>query len=190
MFNPLIRNNVSLICYLNGILAFNLLIKNLKISTFIKNFAKNIYTGSLYFLYQLPIGSYICLLNLLPNKKLQLIRSPLTKGHILSKTNNLYSIKLPSKKIRYFSNYCKATYGIINLNLKRFVLKLKASLNRNLNKRPTVRGVAMNPIDHPHGGGQGKTSGGRKMSVSPWSKYTKGLKSKKKKKKFKFFYKF
>ena len=187
IYNPIIKNNIILICYLNGILIFNLLIKNLKINYFIKNFTKNIYNGSLYFLYQLPIGSYISLLNYLPNKKLQLIRSSSTKGHILSKTNNLYSIKLPSKKLRFFSNYCKAIFGIINLNLYKFLNKLKAGKNKNLNKKSIVRGVAMNPIDHPHGGGQGKTSGGRKMSVSPCSKYTKVLKSKKKKKKIKLY---
>jgi large subunit ribosomal protein L2 len=157
-----------------------LAVKDLKVGYFIKDFSKNLVLGSTYLLKQFPIGTYLSMLELSNGKGIQIVRAAGCKAQILSRTNNFLSIALPSGKIRIFPNDCKAVYGIIGMNIKKAIIKLKAGFNRRVNIRPTVRGVAMNPIDHPHGGGQGKNSGGRKMSVSPWSKYTKGMKSKKK----------
>lgn len=188
-YNPLKKNYLMIINYLNNILTYNNLIKNLKINDFINDFNNIILNGSTYYLKQFPSGSFISLLELYYNSKLKIIRSAGSKAQVLSKSKNLVSIKLPSGKIKKFLNNCKAVSGLIELNYKKYLPKLKAGLNRNNNLKPIVRGVAMNPIDHPHGGGQGKTSGGRKMSTSPWSKYTKGLKSKKKKQKLNYNYK-
>jgi large subunit ribosomal protein L2 len=97
---------------------------------------------------------------------------------------NRILIKLKNKKRYYLFNInCLATIGINFFFIKWLLHKKKAGVNRWLGIRPSVRGVAMNPIDHPHGGGQGKTSGGR-CSVSPWSILTKGKKTKKKKIKY------
>lgn len=186
--DPFRNNSLSLISYDNGVLTYNILIKDLTVGDYVNDFAKNLFVGSTYFLKQLPIGVYISLLELTFNKKLQLVRAPGTKGQILAKSNTLVTVQLPSGLIRKFLNNCKAVYGTVDVNLRKSLPILKAGINRRKNKRPIVRGVAMNPIDHPHGGGQGKTSGGRKMSTSPWSKYTKGLKPKKKKKKLAYIY--
>lgn len=85
---------------------------------------------------------------------------------LLTKDVNLGKVKLPSGEERFFDLDCYVTLGIPSNIYNKFNKKYKAGSNRLLNKRPTVRGVAMNPIDHPHGGGEGKTSGGR-PSVSP-----------------------
>lgn len=112
-------------------------------------------------------------------------------GSVYSKAGGVYSIlltkdltygkvKLPSGEERLFDLECSVTLGIPSNIHNKFNKKYKAGTNRLLNKRPTVRGVAMNPIDHPHGGGEGKTSGGR-PSVSPWGKLTKGVPTRNKK---------
>ena len=175
--------------YLNNILTYNTLIKQVKIGNFINDFNHTILNGSTYYLKQFPSGTYVSFLEIFFNSNLKISRAPNSKCQVLGKEKNLVSIKLPSGKIKKFLNNCKAICGISALNLKQTNTKFKAGKNRNNNLRPVVRGVAMNPIDHPHGGGQGKTSGGRKMSVSPWSKYTKGLKPKRKKQQLNYNYK-
>jgi len=98
------------------------------------------------------------------------------------KKSKFIGIKLPSKQIQYIKENSIASIGVVS-NIKYKLIKLlKAGKNRNIGIRPSVRGVAMNPVDHPHGGGEGKTSGGR-PSVSKWGKLTKGFKTSKKKKK-------
>lgn len=112
-------------------------------------------------------------------------------GPVFSKAAGVYSIlltkdlkygkvRLPSKEERLFDLDCSITLGMPSNIYNRFNKKYKAGNNRLLNKRPTVRGVAMNPIDHPHGGGEGKTGTGR-PSVTPWGKLTKGVPTRNKK---------
>lgn len=186
--DPFRNNDLSIISYGNGIIAYNILIKDVVVGQYINDFSRDLIVGSTYFLKQLPIGVYISLVAFSYNKKLQLARAPGTKAQILAKSKNLISVRLPSGIIRKLINNCKAVYGIVDVNLKKLLPTLKAGKNRRKNRKPIVRGVAMNPIDHPHGGGQGKTSGGRKSSTSPWAKYTKGAKSKKKRKKLAYIY--
>lgn len=89
-------------------------------------------------------------------------------------------MKLASGKLKKLSKYCVCVFGFVSNKNYKLLKKKKAGVNRLLGIRPTVRGVAMNPVDHPHGGGEGKTSGGR-CSVSPWGKLTKGKPTVKKK---------
>lgn len=102
-----------------------------------------------------------------------------TNCTLMNQANFSFLIKLPSKKKKSFAFNTTGLLGAAGNKIFRFKNKKKAGVNRKLNKRPTVRGVAMNPIDHPHGGGEGKTSGGR-PSTSPWGKLTKGVKTRKK----------
>lgn len=88
-------------------------------------------------------------------------------------------LRMPSKELRLFDGECKGTFGKVSNRVWRFKKLLKAGDSRHKGKRPKVRGVAMNPVDHPHGGGEGKTSGGR-PSVTKWSKVGKGKRTKKK----------
>ena len=150
--------------------------------------------GSRALLKNIPIGSLIHNISLSPEKQGQLALAAGTYGQViqkifpLSKENTEYSsnlnkfplnnvgyaqIRLKSKEDRFIPLNCEASLGRVS-NRNHFLKRIgKAGRNRWLNKRPNVRGVAMNPIDHPHGGGEGKTSGGR-PSVTPWGKPTKG----------------
>jgi large subunit ribosomal protein L2 len=147
-------------------------------------------TGNALPLANLPIGSIIHNISLKPNSNGKLIRSAGTSAQLLQKTQNNYAkIRLNSGELRLILLNCYATLGIVsNINHKKIKLG-KAGRNRWLNKRPHVRGVAMNPVDHPHGGGEGKTSGGR-PSVSPQGKITKGKPTRSKKKKNQFILEF
>lgn len=137
----------------------------------------------------IPIGSIIHNISLKPYGKGKLIRSAGTSAQLLQKTENYAKIRLNSGELRLVLLTCYATLGIVsNINHKKIKLG-KAGRNRWLNKRPHVRGVAMNPVDHPHGGGEGKTSGGR-PSVSPQGKITKGKPSRSKKKSNQFILEF
>nr|YP_011008017.1 ribosomal protein L2 [Cutleria multifida]WBP69883.1 ribosomal protein L2 [Cutleria multifida] len=119
-------------------------------------------------------GSYVYNLSVIPREKGKILRAPGACGKILKRTNNLAKIRLKSGQYRWFDIRTIATNGIVSNQNHRFIKLKKAGQSRWLGKRPIVRGVAMNPIDHPHGGGEGKTSGGR-PSVTPWAKPTKGL---------------
>ncbi len=165
--------------------------KNLNILDNISNNDSNIIksVGNRYFLKDFNIGDFVYNIELKPNKGGQLARSAGTYAQILQKTKNDYVlIKLPSGEHRLIPNNCKASLGVVSNEEHKHKIIKKAGQSRWLNKRPTVRGVAMNPIDHPHGGGEGKTSGGR-PSVTPWGRYTKGQPTRAKKKKNKLIIK-
>ena len=155
---------------------------NLKINQFIEtgsNIEFNV--GNSLPLLDIPIGSHIHNISLQPNSKGKLIRSAGTFAELIQKINNKYAkIKLSSGKIKLVLLSCYATLGRVS-NIHYNKIKLgKAGRSRWLNKRSKVRGVAKNPVDHPHGGGEGKTSGGR-PSVTPKGIITKGKPTKKKK---------
>nr|YP_011007912.1 ribosomal protein L2 [Aureophycus aleuticus]WBP69743.1 ribosomal protein L2 [Aureophycus aleuticus] len=118
-------------------------------------------------------GSLIYNLSLSPGKDGKILRAPGAFGRILKRTKTLAKIRLKSGQYRWFDIKTIATNGIVSNADSRFENLRKAGQSRWLGRRPTVRGVAMNPIDHPHGGGEGKTSGGRSSST-PWGKPTKG----------------
>ena len=118
-------------------------------------------------------GSLIHNLSLAPGKNAKILRAPGACGLILRRTKTLAKVRLKSGQVRWFDIKTIATNGVVSNSDSRFKKLKKAGQSRWLGRRPTVRGVAMNPIDHPHGGGEGKTSGGR-PSVTPWGKPTKG----------------
>lgn len=132
---------------------------------------------------KIPVGTFIHNVSTKLNKKSEISRSAGTFAKILVKTPSNSIIQLSSGEQRALSSKCFATIGTVS-NIDWFLTTIgKAGRSRWLNKRPKVRGVAMNPIDHPHGGGEGKTSGGR-TSVTPWGKPTKNGKTSKSKNKF------
>jgi large subunit ribosomal protein L2 len=136
---------------------------------------KNFKPGDFSFIQKMPIGSKIFNLELFPGQGSKLVKSAGTFAKIIQKQKKYSKILLPSKEQRLILNSCKAVFGEVSTSFSKNINK-KAGRSRWLNKRPIVRGVAMNPIDHPHGGGEGKTSGGR-CSVTPWGKLTKGKKT-------------
>lgn len=126
---------------------------------------------------EMPVGSIVHNVELEPGKGAQIARAAGAFVQISGFEKDKTILKMPSGEIRLVNSNCLATFGVVgNLDHKNVVLG-KAGRTRWLGKRPKVRGVAMNPIDHPHGGGEGKTSGGR-HPVSPWGVPTKGYKTK------------
>ena len=130
---------------------------------------------------KMPVGSILHNVATNLNNKSTISRSAGTFSQLIEKTSNFCKIKLSSKKTITLHINCFATIGAVSNEFSLLTNAGKAGRNRWLNKRPSVRGVAMNPIDHPHGGGEGKTSGGR-TSVTPWGKPTKNGKTSKIKK--------
>lgn len=136
----------------------------------IKQISFDLRVGDKTAIKNIPAGSFIHSLIVKPFDKVRFIKSAGTYGQIIQKTELFFKIRLPSGKVLTVNNYATATIGwVSNLNSNICVIG-KAGRNRNLGRRPTVRGVAMNPIDHPHGG---RTNGGRPC-VTPWGKLTKG----------------
>ena len=141
--------------------------------------AREIHIGDTMPLYNIPLNVPIHNIELYPGHGGNLVRSAGNFAYILKKDNYLTGfayIKLNNKRIKKLPLLCLATIGKLSNVYHDLINYQKAGTIRNLNRRPTVRGVAMNPIDHPHGGGEGKTSGGR-VSVTPWGLITKGYKT-------------
>jgi large subunit ribosomal protein L2 len=111
----------------------------------------------------------------------QLVRSAGMSASVVAKEGDYVTLKLPSGEMRMVFKKCQATLGVVGNEDRMNVTLGKAGRSRWLGKRPKVRGVVMNPHDHPHGGGEGKTSGGR-HPVTPWGVQTKGYKTRKKNK--------
>jgi len=128
--------------------------------------------GNLFYLKDLPLGIFVHNIAF-PNKKTGLARSAGCAAQLVARDNNYCRLRLNSGEHRLFSLNTEVSLGVLSNALHSRVTLGKAGRSRWLNRRPTVRGVAMNPIDHPHGGGQGKTTAGR-PSVTPWGKLTKG----------------
>ncbi|MBI5206637.1 MAG: 50S ribosomal protein L2 [Candidatus Firestonebacteria bacterium] len=129
----------------------------------------------------IPVGTVIHNIEMKPGKGAALARSAGMAAQIISKEETFAQIKLPSSEIRMLRIECYATIGQVGNVEHANIIVGKAGRSRWLGVRPHVRGVAMNPVDHPLGGGQGKTSGGR-HPVSPWGQLAKGKKTRKKKK--------
>jgi len=153
--------------------------KNLRLGSSIQNHFSNNFInfniGSSYFLGMFPIGSHIHNLEIQPYFGGKLIKSAGCFGVVLQK-NKYILVKLPSGQTAFFSRNARATFGEVS-SFKRSRVMYKAGQSRWLGKRPSVRGVAINPVDHPHGGGEGKGRIGR-IPVSPWGSIIKGQKKK------------
>ena len=131
---------------------------------------------------EIPLGTSIHNIELIPNKGGQIVRSAGTSARILAKEGDYITLKLPSKEVRLVRKECFATIGEISNNDAFLVQSGKAGRTRWLGKRPTVRGSVMNPCDHPHGGGEGRTPIGRTRPLTPWGKPALGMKTRKTKK--------
>jgi len=129
----------------------------------------------------IPEGLLVHNIELKPGKGSQMARSAGAYARIMANESGMITLKLPSGEIRMVSEQCIATIGMVGNKSHESIVIGKAGRSRWLGKRPKVRGVVMNPVDHPHGGGEGRTSGGR-HPVSPWGMPTKGYRTRKKNK--------
>ena len=133
-------------------------------------------------LQEIPLGTAIHNIELIPNRGGQIVRAAGTSAKILAKEGDYVTLRLPSKEIRLIRKECFATIGEISNNDAFLVQSGKAGRTRWLGKRPTVRGSVMNPCDHPHGGGEGRAPIGRSRTLTPWGKPALGVKTRNNKK--------
>jgi len=138
--------------------------------------------GNALKLAHIPVGTTVHNIELVPGKGGQMARAAGTSAQLMAKEGGMATLRLPSGEMRMVSVECRATIGQVgNLEHENITIG-KAGRSRWLNRRPHVRGVVMNPIDHPHGGGEGKAPIGRKTPVTPWGMPTLGYKTRKKNK--------
>jgi len=178
-YDPNRSANIALICYADGEKRYIIAPENLIVGDKIESGEKaEIKAGNAMPLKNIPLGSSVYNIELHRGKGGQLVRSAGTSAILAAKEGDYCLVKLPSGEIRKIHKECYSTIGSVGNKDHINVTIGKAGRSRWLNKRPKVRGVAMNPIDHPLGGGEGKSSGGR-HPVSPWGKPTKGAKTRK-----------
>lgn len=187
-YDPNRNANIALVNYQDGEKRYILHPENLKIGDVIMAGANAPTTiGNALPLDKIPLGTEIHNIELFPGKGGQLMRSAGTCARILAKENNFVVLRLSSKEIRLFKKECFATIGKISNSDFYNVVLGKAGRNRWLGVRPAVRGSVMNPVDHPHGGGEGRCPIGKPRPLTPWGKPALGMKTRNKKKKSDLF---
>lgn len=180
-YDPNRTARIALIQYADGIKNYIVAPHGIKVGEKIESSNEaDLKTGNTLELSVIPVGTFIHNVELKPGKGAQIARSAGTSAQLVAKDARYSQVKLPSGEVRMILNKCKATIGIVSNPDHENISIGKAGRNRWLGKRPHVRGVAMNPVDHPMGGGEGKTSGGG-HPVSPWGLPAKGYKTRKKK---------
>lgn len=128
----------------------------------------------------MPLGSVIHNIELQPGRGGQLVRSAGLSAQLMAKSNGYVTLKMPSGEVRMVNENCRATFGAVSNPERNLRVEGKAGRSRWKGIRPTVRGTAMNPVDHPHGGGEGKHNG--YLPQTPWAQYTKGFRTRSKRK--------
>ena len=176
-YDPNRSANIALVLYADGERRYIIAPKGLKAGDqIVSGNSVAIQKGNTLPLSNIPLGSVIHCVELKPKKGAQIARSAGTSVQLVAKEGNYVTLRLRSGEVRKVLSECRATLGEVS-NSEHSLRKLgKAGASRWRGVRPTVRGVGMNPVDHPHGGGEGKTSGGR-HPVSPWGTPTKGYKT-------------
>ncbi len=182
-YDPNRTANIALIHYADGEKRYIICPKELKEgSKIISGDAVDIKVGNALELKNIPEGTTVHCVELVPGKGAQLARSAGCSAQILGFEGKYATIRLSSGEVRKVLNNCRATIGIVGNEDYSLVNLGKAGRNRWKGVRPTVRGSAMNPCDHPHGGGEGKCPVGRKAPMTPWGKKAMGVKTRKHKK--------
>lgn len=188
-YDPNRNVRIALVSYVDGEYRYILAPADLKVGDQVLS-AENtdVKVGCTMPLKNIPLGTFIHNIELRPGKGGQLVRAAGTGAQMMAKDKGYALIKLPSGELRLILLTCKATIGVLGNADFANISWGKAGRRRYLGRRPRVRGVAMNPVDHPMGGGEGKTSGGR-HPCSPWGQKAKGLKTRKNKRTAKFIVK-
>ena len=185
-YDPNRSAHVALIKYEDGVMSYIIAPNKIKVGDeIISGRNKKIEIGNCMQLSDIPAGTDIHNIELQPNSGGKLVRSAGASAQISGMDDNYCIIKLNSGEVRKIINTSRATIGTVSNNDHQNIKIGKAGRNRWKGIRPQSRGVAMNPVDHPHGGGEGKTSGGR-SPVSPWGQSAKGLKTRTNKRSNKF----
>ena len=182
-YDPNRTANIALICYADGEKAYILAPNGLKDGMKVMNGANaEIKVGNCLPLEAIPVGTEVHNVELYPGKGGQLVRSAGNSAQLMAKEGKYATLRLPSGEMRMVPVGCRATIGTVG-NIEHDLVNVgKAGRKRHMGIRPTVRGSVMNPNDHPHGGGEGKTGIGRPGPCTPWGKPALGLKTRKKNK--------
>ncbi|MBR6523786.1 MAG: 50S ribosomal protein L2 [Clostridia bacterium] len=182
-YDPNRSANIALVQYEDGEKRYILAPLGLKVGTKIESGENvDIKTGNALKIKDIPLGTLIHNIELVPGKGGQLVRSAGNAAQLMAKEDKFAQVRLPSGEVRMIRMDCKATIGQVgNIDHENISIG-KAGRKRHMGIRPTVRGVVMNPNDHPHGGGEGKSPIGRPSPVTPWGKPALGLKTRSKKK--------
>ena len=181
-YDPNRSARIALLHYCDGEKRYILAPEGLEVGmTLLSGATADIQTGNALPLRNIPLGTPIHNIELKIGKGGQIVRSAGTSAVVMAKEGEYAQVRLPSGEVRYVHLNCMATIGVVGNSEHANISIGKAGRMRWLGRRPKVRGVAMNPIDHPHGGGEGRTSGGR-HPVTPWGIPTKGYKTRKKRK--------
>ena len=183
-YDPNRSANIALIQYEDGTKAYIIAPQGLTDGdVVVSGEGADIKPGNALFLKDIPVGTLIHNIELYPGKGAQLVRSAGTSAQLMAKEGKYAQVRLPSGEVRMVRLECKATVGMIGNQQHENISIGKAGRKRHMGWRPTVRGVVMNPNDHPHGGGEGKSPIGRPAPVTPWGKPALGLKTRKHKNK-------
>lgn len=185
-YDPNRTARVALLNYVDGEKRYILAPDGLKVGTMVQSGPEaDILVGNALQLKNIPAGTIVHAIELKPGKGAQMARSAGTQAQLVSREGALALLKLPSGETRRVSSECMATVGTVGNSDHENQSLGKAGRSRWLGKAPHNRGVSMNPVDHPHGGGEGKTSGGR-HPVTPWGQPTRGFKTRNNKRTDKF----
>jgi len=182
-YDPNRTSNIALIAYADGQKSYILAPLGLQVGqTVISGETAEIKVGNCLPLQFIPVGTNVHNIELMPGKGGQMVRAAGNTAQLMAKEGKYATLRLPSGEMRMVPIMCRATVGQVG-NIDHDLVKLgKAGRKRHMGIRPTVRGSVMNPNDHPHGGGEGKTGIGRPGPVTPWGKPALGLKTRKKRK--------
>jgi large subunit ribosomal protein L2 len=180
-YDPNRSARIALLHYADGEKRYIIAPNGLKVGDKISSGpSSEIAVGNALPLKEMPLGSFVHNVEIKPGKGGQLGRSAGSSLQLMAKESNFAQLKMPSGEVRLINVNCLATYGMVGNSEHENISLGKAGRTRWLGRRSYVRGVAMNPVDHPMGGGEGKTSGGG-HPVSPWGQKSKGLKTRKRK---------
>ncbi len=180
-YDPNRSAHIALIAYLDGEKRYILAPVGLEVGQMIMSGAEaDILPGNALPILNIPLGTEVHNVEMRPGKGGQLVRSAGTFAQVVAKEGKYAQLRMPSGEVRKIPVVCMATIGMVGNREHENVSIGKAGRKRWMGRRPKVRGVAMNPVDHPHGGGEGKTSGGR-HPVTPWGQPTKGFKTRRNK---------
>ena len=182
-YDPNRNSNIALINYKDGEKRYIIAPKDLKVGMIIENGREaDIKVGNAKALKDMPVGTVVHNIELQAGKGGQMVRSAGTSAQLMAKEGNYATLRLPSGEMRYVRIECKATIGTVSNTTNDIINIGKAGRKRHMGWRPTVRGSVMNPCDHPHGGGEGRSPIGRPSPVTPWGKPALGYKTRKNKK--------
>ena len=183
-YDPNRTANIALVNYVDGEKRYIIAPRGLKVGDMIESGENaDIKVGNSLKLKYIPVGTTVHNIELKPEKGGQLARSAGSGAQLMAKEGKYAQLKLPSGEFRLINVECRATVGQVGNKDHELITIGKAGKSRHMGKRPKVRGSAMNPVDHPHGGGEGRTPIGRPSPVTPWGIPTMGLKTRKKSKK-------